>query len=161
MRTQLNGLRTLHFIDIENLGESAMLTEQLVRTVKFEYMEAVKPRSEDQYLIGVSHFNLAATSFGWGSGVAKYLIQSGENGADLALLEYLSDPQVTGSFQGVKIASGDGIFSEMGAALRRKGFKVGFVARQYGVSGSIYRSGCDCLILPSSRIGAEEYQLVS
>jgi len=161
MRTQLNGLRTLHFIDIENLGESAMLTEQLVRTVKCEYMEAVKPRSEDQYLIGVSHFNLAATSFGWGSGVAKYLVQSGENGADLALLEYLSDPQVTGSFQGVKIASGDGIFSEMGAALRRKGFKVGFVARQYGVSGSIYRSGCDCLILPSSRIGAEEFQLVS
>ena len=156
-----NESRTLHFIDIENLSESTFLSEEVVREAKREYLETINPGEADQFVIGVSHFNLAAATFGWGSGVANYVVRSGQDGADLALLNVMADRQFTDRFQCVSIASGDGIFAGAGQILRSRGHSVTFIAREYCLSQCILQSGCECLILPSLIGVAEEYELVS
>lgn len=156
-----NERRTLHFIDIENLSESMILNEEAVREAKREYLQVIKPGKADQFVIGVSHFNLTAAAFGWGSGVATYSVRSGQDGADLALLNVMEDRQLTDRFQCVSIASGDGIFAGAGRVLRGRGHSVKFIAREFCLSQSILQIGCDCLLLPSMIGFREEYELVS
>ncbi len=161
--------RTAHFIDIENLSQSSILDEELVRRVKSEYFARVEPGLDDIFFIGVSHFNLAAASFGWGSGVARYLVRSGNDGADLALLELLSDPSTLTRFNKIVIASGDGIFSKSNQMLAARGIQTTYVARQDAVARDIFLSGCGFMLLPprachdisSIPLLAKEYALVS
>lgn len=152
--------RKVHFIDIENLSESAILDEELVREVKRDYFEVVKPGSQDIFVVGVSHFNLAAAIFGWGSGIAQYVVQSGQDGADLALLRAACDPLIKDRFSEVCIASGDHLFVEIGESLSQDGVMVKFAARQDCVARRILSSGYECLLLPSLNL-LEEYSLVS
>lgn len=161
MKPLESACRTLHFIDIENLSESMILNEDLVRNVKDEYYEASKPGDADQFVIGVSHFNLSAATFGWGTGVATYVVRSGQDGADLALMKVMEDRQLTDRFQGLFIASGDGIFAEAGRVFKGRGHSVRFIARKLCLSQCILQSGCECLLLPSMIGVAEEYELVS
>ena len=161
MKPQALNHRTVHLIDIENLCETTFLNEGLVREVKDEYLRSINPKPQDLFVLGVSHFNLEAAVFGWGAGVAQYVVQSGLNGADLALLGVLGEASMIDRFTEVVIASGDGIFAEAGTRLRRSGLKVGFVGRTGAISYQIVRSGCSCLELPSIRQNAEEFDLVS
>ena len=153
--------RTAHFIDIENLSESSILDEELVQEVRKEYFAMVKPGLDDIFVIGVSHFNLAAATFGWGAGVAQYVVQYGQDGADLALAEALCSPCVTGRFLKVCIGSGDGLFAPLGESLLQSGMVVKFAAREECLSREIYQSGCECILLPSLKNYAEEYELVA
>lgn len=155
MKSTEKQLRTLHFVDIENLSETTILDRELVKRVKNEYVDLVQPGKDDLFVVGVSHFNLAAAVFGWGAGVAQYVVQSGENGADLALLQQINSAEILSRFSSLKIASGDGIFAEMATELRAGGTKVSFVGRHYSISHWIYRTGCECLVLPSTK----EYEL--
>lgn len=148
MKQQVLPTRALHLIDIENLSQTMILTEQLVTEVKREYFLATRPNPEDIFVVGVSHFNLAAASFGWGSGIANYLVRSGDDGADLALLELLSDTSTLNRFNKVVIASGDGIFFQSSQILAKKGIETSYVARKDCVARSIFLSGCECLLLP-------------
>jgi hypothetical protein len=152
--------RTAHFIDIENLSESAILNEELVREVKKEYFALVKPGSDDIFVIGVSHFNLAAASFGWGAGFAKYVVQSGQDGADLALAEAICAPCVLDRFSRICIGSGDGLLAGVGKSLKRLGVIVKFAAREESVSRQILYSECDRILLPSLT-NRKDYALVS
>jgi hypothetical protein len=152
--------RTAHFIDIENLSESSILDQELVQEVRKEYFAMVKPGLDDIFVIGVSHFNLAAATFGWGAGVAQYVVQSGQDGADLALAEALCAPCVTGRFSKVCIGSGDGLLAGIGYSLLGQGVNVKFAARQECASKQIFFSGCECILLPSLT-NREEFALVS
>ena len=169
MKQQLLPTRALHLIDIENLSQTMILTEELVTEVKHEYFLATRPNPEDIFVVGVSHFNLAAASFGWGSGTAQYLVRSGDDGADLALLELLSTPSTLKRFNKVVIASGDGIFFQSSQMLAKRGIETSYVARQDCVARTIFLSGCECLLLPQLTdydlnlmpSFAKEYALVS
>jgi glutamate racemase len=161
MKASQSMSRTAHFIDIENLCESRVLNEELVREVKKDYFEITQPMKGDQFVIGVSHINLSAASFGWGAGRAQFVVQSGQDGADLALIGVIQDRQFTDRFKDVAIASGDGIFAEMAMSLRRRSQTVRFIARENCISQCIFRIGCECLLLPTLNGFAEEYQLVS
>lgn len=160
MKTLQFAERKAHFIDIENLSESAILDEELVREVKREYFELIKPGARDIFVIGVSHFNLAAATFGWGSGVAQYVVQSGQDGADMALMRAASDPLIKDRFSEVCIASGDHLFTELGDSLSQDGVLVKFAARQDCVASRIFSRGYECILLPSLNL-AEEFALVS
>jgi len=160
MKQLLCTTRTAHFIDIENLSESSILSEELVREVKREYFEMVQPGPCDIFVIGVSHFNLAAASFGWGSGVAQYVVQSGEDGADLALCKAACDSNLKDRFLRVCIASGDYLLAAVGETLKRKGVIVKYAARQECVARSIFVGGSECVLLPSLN-SAKEHVLVS
>lgn len=152
--------RKAHFIDIENLSESAILDEETVQKVKQEYFEIVKPGPQDVFIIGVSHFNLSAASFGWGSGIAQYVVQSGQDGADLALAKAACDSCIKDRFSEICIASGDHLLAEVGDALSDEGVLVKFAARQDCVARRIFSSGYECILLPSLN-HVEEYALVS
>ena len=75
MKALESSSRTANFIDIENLSESSILTEELVEKVRGEYFTMVRPGKDDIFVIGVSNFNLAAAIFGWGSGIAQYVVK--------------------------------------------------------------------------------------
>lgn len=160
MKTLEFQARTAHFIDIENMSESSILTEEAVQKVKREYFEAVKPGEHDIFIIGVSHFNLSAATFGWGAGVAQYVVQSGQDGADLALAEAACDSCVTNRFSRVCIASGDNLLAGIGEFLKGEGILVRFAARRNCVARQILASGCEFILLPSLNV-IEEYALVS
>ena len=152
--------RMAHFIDIENLCGTAILSTELVQEVKDEYFNVLQPNPDDLFIIGVSHFNLVAATFGWGAGVAKYVVQSGEDGADLALIEAMSLPCVLERFSKICIGSGDGLLTEMGKSLKLRGMFVEFAARQDCASREIFYSGCKYTLLPELA-KREDYALVS
>ena len=160
MKALESSSRTANFIDIENLSESSILTEELVEKVRGEYFTMVRPGKDDIFVIGVSHFNLAAAIFGWGSGIAQYVVKSGQDGADLALAEALCEPCIMGRFSRVCIGSGDGLLAGIGHSLREQGVGVKFAARQECASNQILFSGCECILL-HSLTNREEYALVS
>lgn len=152
--------RKAHFIDIENLCGTAILSTELVQEVKQEYFNVLQPGSDDVFIIGVSHFNLVAATFGWGAGVAKYVVQSGEDGADLALIEAMSLPCVLERFSRICIGSGDGLLTQAGKSLKQRGMLVEFAARQDCASREIFYSGCRYTLFPELA-KREEYALVS
>ena len=96
-------------------------------------------------------------------------MRSGDDGADLALLELLSTPSTLKRFNKVVIASGDGIFFQSSQMLAKRGIETSYVARQDCVARSIFLSGCECLLLPQLTdydlnlmpSFAKEYALVS
>ncbi len=65
---------------------------------------------------------------------ARYLIRSGENGADLELLDVIRHEHVAERFSHVVIASGDGIFAPEGAGLVAKGCHLTVASRRDALS---------------------------
>ncbi|WP_409366232.1 NYN domain-containing protein [Mycolicibacterium septicum] len=86
----------------------------------------LKPR--DQIVIGTSHVGLLATGVGWPG--PRIVVRSGEDGADLALLEVLLDERVNERFEEVVVVSGDAIFADAVARLGELGVTVTVVARR-------------------------------
>jgi hypothetical protein len=77
---------------------------------------------DEHVVIGTSHVGLMATGLGWAG--PRLVARSGENGADLALLEVLAQERVEERFDEVIIVSGDGIFTDAVAALGAAGVRV-------------------------------------
>lgn len=161
MKSQQKVRRTLHILDIENLLQSSEISEIEVRNVKIEYFLTVKPGENDLFVIGVSHFNQSAAGFGWGSGKATFRVQSGENGADLALIDELNSTLIKENFDGVVIVSGDGVFADIAKSIKETGVKPSFVSRIDSTSRAIRESGFPLILLPSLRATQKEYCLAS
>ncbi|SDL41042.1 NYN domain-containing protein [Arthrobacter sp. ok362] len=118
--------RRLVLVDIENVvGGAVMLVEQAANA-HVAIAEAVSLVGGEQVVIGTSHFGVMATGLGWRG--PRILARSGRNGADMALLEVLTEEHVEERFDEVVLVSGDGIFSEAVAALGTAGVNVTVVA---------------------------------
>jgi uncharacterized LabA/DUF88 family protein len=162
MRTlQQKNRRALHIIDIENLLQSSILSESEVQRFRDEYFHATQPGEDDLFVIGVSHFNQVAAIFGWGCGKASFKIRSGENGADLALIEEINSLPIKERFDEVVIVSGDGIFSDIAKSIKCTGVETSFIGRANSTSRTIRESGLPLISLPSLRASQEEYCLAS
>lgn len=117
--------RHLHLIDIENVLLNPRPTEAQVAALRVAYAPLVGPA--DLVVIACNHGAFAAVGWGW-PGV-RYLIRSGENGADSALLEVLDHEDVKARFDDIVVANGDGIFTDAVAGLGGEGVCVTVVAR--------------------------------
>jgi hypothetical protein len=124
------GSRALHLIDIENLIGLArpMLTDVVACN------EAYRPLIGDRDLVVVAcnHGAFLAVAWGWPHG--RLLMQSGENGADHALLDVLMGERVEQRVTAVVVASGDGIFANSVARLGSLGVAVTVVSRPEALS---------------------------
>lgn len=124
--------RTLAVVDVENLVGSADMTHQDVLDVK-EALHAQELLSMgDHVIVGSSHHALEVAGFAWKG--PRHVVRSGQDGADLVLLEVLETEHVAERFTHVVIASGDGIFTDVAAWLGGRGVHVTVLARPESLS---------------------------
>ncbi|MFI5436752.1 NYN domain-containing protein [Rhodococcus baikonurensis] len=123
--------RRLVLVDIENAIGGAALHVDAVRWAKAHIEEIVELEAGDQVIIGTSHIGLLNVGCGWTS--PRYVVGSGPDGADHALLAAL-DEAIESRFGDVVIVSGDGIFTEKAAALAARGIHITVVAHMDGLS---------------------------
>jgi hypothetical protein len=124
--------RALHLIDIENLAGNPVPGPIDVLLVRYRYHKRVGFRANDQAIVGCNHLAFRHAGFSW-PGV-RYLVRSGENGADLELLDVIRHENVAERFSHVVIASGDGIFAAEAAGLAAKGCHLTVASRREALS---------------------------
>jgi hypothetical protein len=125
-------VRSLHLVDIENLVGSTLLTEADVLATATTYAAVAAIARHDLVVLASSHFTAPAAWFGWPN--ARRVLQSGPDGADLALIRVIDTENVAVRFDRVVIASGDGMFAEPAARLQAAGVSVTVVARPTSLS---------------------------
>ncbi|NNC12120.1 NYN domain-containing protein [Planctomonas sp. JC2975] len=76
----------------------------------------------EQVVIGTSHIGLFNSKDAWPS--ARVRVRSGDNGADLELLDVLLTEHLEDRFDEVVLVSGDGIFADAVARLSGLGTKA-------------------------------------
>ncbi|MDQ3483966.1 MAG: NYN domain-containing protein [Actinomycetota bacterium] len=124
--------RALHLIDIENLlGEPRPVADS-VRRARSAYETHVLVGEHDLVVVACNHG--CALDVGLAYSDARLVVRSGHDGADLALLDVLSEHDLRDRFDAVVVASGDGIFAEAVAALGGMGLAALVVARPESLS---------------------------
>lgn len=126
------GQRTVHLVDIENLMGGADFTVGEAAVVADHYVRIAVAAPEDFTVLASSHFAAPAAWFGWHT--ARRLLQSGSDGADLALIDVMMSEDFARRFGRVVVASGDGIFSGPCAWLQEQGCSVTVVTRREALS---------------------------
>jgi hypothetical protein len=117
--------RQLTVVDIENLIGGAVLHADDVSWARQRLTTATNLASDDQVVIGTSHVGLIHVGTTWTH--QRYVVGSGPNGADHALLDVLAEDLPT-KYGRVILASGDGIFTEAVTTLTSSGVHVHVVA---------------------------------
>lgn len=100
--------------------------------VRYRYHKRVGFDASDQVIVGCNHLAFRQAGFNW-PGV-RHLVRSGENGADLALLDVIRHEHVAERFSHVVIASGDGIFAGEAAELVEAGCHLTVASRRDALS---------------------------
>lgn len=123
--------RRLVLVDIENVVGGAVLHEDAARWAKEQVRRVLLARATDHVVIGTSHIGLVPVGCAWTN--LRYVIGSGPDGADHALLEVL-DENVEERFDEIVLISGDGIFTDRLVALAAQGLHVTVVAHRDGLA---------------------------
>ncbi|NYG59362.1 hypothetical protein BJ980_002285 [Nocardioides daedukensis] len=113
--------RQLILVDIENVVGGAVLTPAAARWARTQIESVLSVRADDHVVIGMSHVGLFDSALAWPG--KKYVVNSGPNGADLALLAEMESVRVE-RYDEVVLVSGDGIFTEAVSALIDRGARV-------------------------------------
>jgi hypothetical protein len=119
--------RRLVVVDIENVVGGAVMTVEQASCAHMCIEGAVGLHGDEHVVIGTSHVGLMPTGLGWAG--PRLVARSGDNGADPALLEVLTEERVEERFDEVVLVSGDGIFTDAVAALSAAGLRVTVVTR--------------------------------
>jgi len=122
--------RTLVAVDLENLVEgahpSALVLDQAVRAI------ATLRDPSNQVVVASSHH--LAPRVAWRLPWVRWRWRSGPDGADLALVEVLTQERVSERFANVVLVSGDGIFAEPLAALAAAGTRTTVISTRGALS---------------------------
>jgi hypothetical protein len=124
--------RQLHLVDIENLAGDPLPSLRQVRWARKLYADRLTFGAMDQVVVASSHLTLVNATLGWLH--ARYIIRSGPDGAELALLDVLRHENIAGRFTDVVIGSGDHLFAAEAAHLAALGVRVTVVSRQHSLS---------------------------
>ena len=143
--------RCLVAVDIENVVGGAVMTVAQASRAHLCIQETVGLRGDEHVVIGASHVGLIAAGLGWRG--PRLVVRSGENGADLALLEVLSEERVEERFEEVVLVSGDGVFTEVVVALGATGMRITVVARREACSKRLRMAAARTLYLNSDAVG--------
>ena len=133
MRTRQYLDRTLHLVDVENLSGGCDCSIEGVSETASEYLNLFPSGDTNLYVLASSVKNALSCGFGWPTS-AQRLMRSGENGADLALLEAYEPQEIARRFCRIVIGSGDGIFTALAIKLAALGCHVTVVARPESLS---------------------------
>lgn len=139
--------RTLHLVDVENLAGGSPCSLQGVSAAAVDYLRLLPPTGGDLYVVATSCNNAPIGYFGWPTS-AQRLMRSGENGADLALLEAYTASEIASKFGRVVIGSGDGIFTDLAIHLTALGRQVIIVSRPDSLSKRLRMAAHGIVLLP-------------
>lgn len=139
--------RQLVVVDIENLAGGACTTAPAVQSAREALIATDQTGEADQVVIGTSHIGLVQVGSAW-EGV-RYVVRSGRDGADLALLEVLSE-NVASRFESLVLASGDGIFTSTVADLAAAGVHVTVIGRRGHVARTLQMAASRVLYLDTA-----------
>jgi hypothetical protein len=123
--------RRLVLVDIENVVGGAVASAASVHWAREQVAGLVGLEEHDHVVIGTCHRGLLTVGGSWTD--VRYVVGSGPDGADLALLEVLEE-NIAERFADLVLVSGDGIFTDAVAALGGQGVKVLVVAHPDGLS---------------------------
>lgn len=143
--------RRLVVVDIENVVGGAVMAVEQAAWARLTIEDAADLRDGEQVIIGTSHIGVLPTGLGWSG--PRIVARSGGDGADLALLEVLTQERVAERFDQVVLVSGDGIFAGAVAALGAAGVKVTVVAWPDGCSKRLRMAASHTIFLDYCAIG--------
>lgn len=133
-KSPLSRGRQIVLVDIENLAGGACISDRAVRSAKEALSGTGQIGAADHVVIGTSHIGLVHVGSTW-DGV-RYVVRSGRDGADLALLDVMAE-NVAARFETVVLASGDGIFADAVSELAAAGVPTTVVGRRGHVARSL------------------------
>ena len=146
--------RTIHLLDVENLLGGPVFTAAQVSLLEHAYASIAGVRDSDQFILATSHFAAEPTWFGWGR-PCRRLVRSGVDGADLALIDVMTEEGLADRFAHVMLGSGDGIFAEPCARLQSMGSQLTVVSRErLALSRKLAFAVRDVRFLESERLDA-------
>lgn len=114
--------RRLVVVDIENVAGGAVSTQELADWARSVVESALHVNVGEQVVIGTSHTGLFNAKAAWPC--ARVRARSGQDGADLELLDVLTSEGIEQRFDEVVLVSGDHIFVEAVATLGESGVIV-------------------------------------
>jgi hypothetical protein len=136
--------RAVHLVDAENLLGTPAPSPAQVRHLISRYAARVGFGPMDQVIIACSHLAFQTIGFCWPG--PQYLLRSGLDGADLALLAVLDTSHIAARFADVVIGSGDHIFAPAVTGLTTAGCWVTVATRRDRLSASLARAASPRLI---------------
>lgn len=127
--------RRLIAVDVENvIGGAARTIDEATWAMRVvDSMFHLAPT--DHVVLGACHYDALAVGLAWQPVHARLLPpRSGQDGADLALLEVLDGEQVDQRYDQLVLISGDGIFADSVSRLTGTGMEVVAAAHRGGFS---------------------------
>jgi hypothetical protein len=141
--------RRLVLIDVENVVGGLVCSEEAAEDARCAIARAIGAHPMDQVVVATCHKGYAYVAWTWPK--ARRLVRSGEDGADLALLDVLGE-DVREHFQHVVLVSGDGIFAEAVTALGAYGVTVTVAARRGHLSNRLRLAAARVVHLDEPRL---------
>lgn len=153
-KSPLSRGRQLVLVDIENLVGGACLSAAAVRSAKKGLVATGQIGAKAHVVIGTSHIGLVQVGSNW-DGV-RYVVRSGRDGADLALLDVMAE-DVAHRFESVVLASGDRIFAPAVADLAAAGVMTTVIGRRGHIARALHQAAARVIYLdhtPDARAAA-------
>ncbi len=135
MSPLVHNARHLVLIDIENIAGGASPSSFELEQCKEELRQVLPDFDRTQTIVASSHHAGPEVLFAFPAALRR--LNSGPDGADLALLAELRDLRVMSRYRNVTVCTGDGIFADAVAALARIGIEVTVVAREGSLSARL------------------------
>lgn len=96
--------RRLVAVDIENVAGGAIHTAAEAVWARIRIEEVMSMRGDEHIVIGTSHVGLLEIGLAWSG--QRYVVRSGFDGADLALLDVLEQERIADRFDEVFLVRG-------------------------------------------------------
>jgi hypothetical protein len=138
--------RHIVVIDIENIAGGSSPSAFEIEQCKEELRQVLPDFDRTQIIVASSHHAGSEVMFAFPSALRR--LNSGPDGADLALLEELEDLRVMCRYRSVTVCSGDGIFADAVAALAHIGVEVTVIAREGSLSARLELAAQRVVVLP-------------
>lgn len=142
------GIRCLYLVDIENAVGGPCPCNTDVLGARAAIAAAYPVQEGDLVVIGVAHNGLLEVGCSW-TGV-RYVVRSGPDGAELALLDELN-VAIVARFDELVIVSGDGKFADRVAELAALGLPTTVVAHAESLSNRLRLAATKVVYLESER----------
>lgn len=125
------GQRRIVLVDIENVVGGSAAVHDNAAWARAAVERIVSVRADDHVVVGGGASGLLDVGCAWTH--VRYVIGSGLDGADLALLEVLGE-NIAARFTEVVLVSGDGIFTDAVAVFAGLGVHTTVIAHREGLS---------------------------
>lgn len=140
---ELCAQRRMILVDIENAARGPAMSIEQVRRLRAQISVSAGVTGWDHVVVGCSHFALLNAKLGWPD--ARFVVRSGPDGADLALLAELGrlDPS---RYAGLVLVSGDHLFAP---AIAGAPLPTTVLSHRGGLSRRLRLAATECRYLPA------------